>query len=140
MITNQFTVFFHALFLSGSFCHLRQKQLLKLLKIICSLSLAPTDFCIQQQYQKGQDFKIAPHIKQHQIIAMMKYQTQIATNQTVKTILVLYLLPRETDLSVLRWVNWGNQSCSLFFLTDCWSFFLWAEFVVIKLTISDIKM
>lgn len=140
MITNQFTVFFHSLFLSGSLCHPRQKQLLKLLKIICSLSLAPKDFCIQQQYQKGQDLKTAPHIKQYQIIAMMKYQTQIATNQTVKTILVSYQHPRETDLSVLQWVNWGNQSCSLFFLTDCWSFSLWAEFIMTQLTISNIKM
>lgn len=140
MITQQFAVFFLALFLSGSLCHPRQKQLLKLLKIICSLSLAPTDFCIQRQYQKGQDFKIAPHIKQHQIIAMMKYQTQIATNQTVKTILVLYQHPRETDLSVLQWVNWGNQSGSLFFLPDCWNLFLWAEFIMIQLTISNIKM
>lgn len=138
MITDQFTVLFLALFLSGSLCHFRQKQLLKLLKIICSL--APADFCIQQQYQKGQDFKIVPDIKQHQIIATMKYQTQIAANQTVKTILVLYQHPRETDLSVLQWVNWGNQSCSLFFLTDCWSFFLWAEFIMIHVTISDIKM
>lgn len=125
MITFQFTVFFHALFLSESLSHPRQKHLLKLLKIICSLSLAPPDFCIQRQYQKGQDFKIAPHIKQHRITAMMKYQTQIATNQTVETNLVLYQHPRETDLSVLQWVNWGNQSCSVFFLTDCWSFFLW---------------
>lgn len=140
MITHQFTVFFPALFLSESLCHPRQKQLLNLLKIICSLSLAPTDFYIQRQHQKGQDFKIAPHIKQHQIIAMMKYQTQIATNQTVKTILFLYQHPRETDLSVLQWVNWGNQSCSLFFLTDCWSFFLWEEFIMSQLTISNIKM
>lgn len=117
MIANQFTVFFHALFLPGSLCHPRQKQLLKLLKIICSLSLAPTDGCFQQQYQKGQDFKIAPHIKQHQIIAM-KYQTQIATNQTVKTIPVLYQHPRETDLSVLQQVNWGNQSCPLVFFNQ----------------------
>lgn len=140
MNINHFTVFFHALFLLGSLCHPRQKQLLKLLKITCSLSLAPTDCCFQQQYQKGQDFKIAPHIKQYQIIAMVKYQTRIATNQTGTTIPVLYQHPRETDLSVLWRVNRGNQSCALFFLTNCWSFSLWAEFIMLQLVISDIKM
>lgn len=116
MIIKQFTVFVHALVLAGSLWHRRQKHLLKLLKITCNLGLAPTDVCIQRQYRKGQDLKIVPHIKQYQIIAMMKYQTYIATNQTVKTILVLYLHPRETDLSVLQRVNRGNQSCSLFFI------------------------
>ncbi|TKC39431.1 hypothetical protein EI555_008066, partial [Monodon monoceros] len=96
-----------------SLCHPRQKQLLNLLKIICSLSLAPTDFYIQRQHQKGQDFKIAPHIKQHQIIAMMKYQTQIATNQTVKTILFLYQHPRETDLSVLQVAEFSSLKFKL---------------------------
>jgi hypothetical protein len=61
------------------------------------------------------------------------------TNQTVKTILVLYQHPRETDVAVFLWVNWGNQSCSLFLLTDCWSSFPWGEFIVIQLTISDVK-
>lgn len=136
---NQVTVFFPTLLPSGSWCHPRQKQLLKLLTRICSLHLAPPDFCIQRWYWKGQDFRMTLHIKQQQITAMRKYQTQIVTNQTVKTILVLYQHPRETDVAVFLWVNWDNQSCSLFLLTDCWSSFPWGEFIVIQLTISDVK-
>lgn len=69
--------------------------------IIHNLSLGPTDFCIQQQFQKGQDSKLAPHIKEHQMRAMMKYQTLIATNETVEAILVLCQHPQETDCQCL---------------------------------------
>lgn len=115
---NRFIVLFHVLFLLGSLCQTRQKLLLKLLMVVCSFSLAPTDFCIQRLYQKGQAFKIVLHIKQHQITAKKNHQTQIAADPRVKTILVLCRHPRETDLSVCQRVSRGNQSHSLFFLTN----------------------